>query len=151
MASYISSWTPVLQSINPFTSSPTTSPLPAINSPAPSALGSLNLPSGTGHPVLVAFVRHCGCPFAEKEVKLLGAETSKHSDLHVVIVQHSEEKETQEWFERIGYALTLPNQELLIWKLILAAVALKLSPRRTGIHFSPILRATCMRNGALAC
>lgn len=102
MASYISSWTPVLQSINPFTSSPTTSPLPSINSPAPSALGSLNLPSGTGHPVLVAFVRHCGCPFAEKEVKLLGAETSKHSDLHVVIVQHSEEKETQEWFERIG-------------------------------------------------
>lgn len=53
--------------------------------------------------MLVAFVRHCGCPFAEKEVKLLGAETRKHSDLHVVIVQHSAEAETKEWFERIGY------------------------------------------------
>lgn len=103
MTAYIASWTPVLQSINPFTSSPTTSPLPSIGSSAPSALGDLNLPSGIGSPVLVAFVRHCGCPFAEKEVKLLGAETRKHSDLHVVIVQHSAEAETKEWFERIGY------------------------------------------------
>lgn len=102
MTSYISSWTPVLQSINPFTSSPSTSPLPQIGSSAPSALGDLTLPSGTGHPVLVAFVRHCGCPFAEKEIKLLGAETRKNNELHVVIVQHSAEAETKEWFARIG-------------------------------------------------
>ncbi|GAB7357805.1 hypothetical protein MBLNU459_g0619t2 [Dothideomycetes sp. NU459] len=102
MASYLQSWTPVLQSINPFTSSPSTAALPSVGDPAPSIIKSLNLPQGTGKPTLVAFVRHCGCPFAEKEVKLLGEETRKNEQLHVVIVQHSEDKETQEWFERIG-------------------------------------------------
>ena len=54
----------------------------------------------------MAFVRHCGCPFAEKEVRLLAEQSRKWKEqgkqLHVVIVQHSAEKETQEWFEALG-------------------------------------------------
>jgi len=47
-------------------------------------------------------VRHCGCPFAEKETKLLAEEVKKHPQLHVIIVQHSDQRETEEWFERVG-------------------------------------------------
>jgi hypothetical protein len=102
MTAYLQSWVPVLQSINPFTSSPTTSPLPEIGSTAPTSIGGIDLPNGTGTPTLVAFVRHCGCPFAEKETKLLAEETKKNPDLHVIIIQHSGQAEGEDWFERIG-------------------------------------------------
>lgn len=99
MTSYIP---PTVYSVLPRWSSPTVATFPEIGSKAPTALSDLDLPNGTGNPALVAFVRHCGCPFAEKEVKILGEALRKHQDLRVVIVQHSEEKETKEWFDRIG-------------------------------------------------
>lgn len=36
---------------------------------------------------------------------MLAEETKKHENLHVVIVQHSEQKESEEWFERIGWVI----------------------------------------------
>lgn len=98
----MTSYLPAIQSIIPKWSSPTTATLPEIGSQAPAPIENLDLTHGTGKPTLVAFVRHCGCPFAEKEVKVLGQAVKENEGLHVVIVQHSEEKETREWFERIG-------------------------------------------------
>ncbi|KAL1297360.1 hypothetical protein AAFC00_004901 [Neodothiora populina] len=105
-AAYLQSWVPVLQSILP-RSGPSAAPLPEIGAQAPALPGTdggdlITRGKSQGTPTLVAFVRHCGCPFAEKEAKLLAEETKKHKNLHVIIVQHSEEKETEEWFERIG-------------------------------------------------
>lgn len=101
MQSYLQSWVPVIQSVLP-RSSPTASPLPEVGDSAPAPICNIDLTKGNGQPTLVAFVRHCGCPFAEKEAKMLAEETKKHDNLHVVIVQHSEQKESEEWFERIG-------------------------------------------------
>lgn len=98
----MSSYLPAFYSILPRWSSPTVSKLPNVGDKAPTQLAGLDLPTGSGQPTLVAFVRHCGCPFAEKEVKILGEAAVKHEKLHVVIVQHSDEAQTKEWFETIG-------------------------------------------------
>lgn len=92
---------PVIQSVLP-RSSPEVSPVPGLGALAPAPINGIDLARGNGQPTLVAFVRHCGCPFSEKEVKLLAEQLVKHPKLHVIIVQHSEQKDTEEWFERIG-------------------------------------------------
>lgn len=51
---------------------------------------------------IIAFVRHCGCPFAEKEVRQLGEISKKYESIRIVIVAHSEENVVQDWFKRIG-------------------------------------------------
>lgn len=80
---------------------PTTASFPSLGAAAPSALGPISF-STLHQPALVAFVRHCGCPFAEKEVRMLGEVAAEHTGIHVVIVQHSPEEQTRAWFERIG-------------------------------------------------
>lgn len=101
MTAYLSSYLPAIKSVIP-QASPPVAPLPEIGSLAPAPVGSLDLARDHGKPTLVAFVRHCGCPFAEKEVQLLGAEARKNEQLHVVIVQHSDLATTQSWFEDVG-------------------------------------------------
>lgn len=56
----------------------------------------------TANPHLVAFVRHCGCPFAEAEVKSLAKVQKNHPDVYVVIVAHSKEEVVNDWFARVG-------------------------------------------------
>lgn len=52
---------------------------------------------------LVAFVRHCGCPFAEKELRsLAAAQRRRPNDVRIVVVSHSKHDVVQDWFERIG-------------------------------------------------
>ncbi|CAC9887865.1 unnamed protein product, partial [Aureobasidium pullulans] len=92
---YLASYIPAIKSIIP-QSSPSVAALPEVGEQAPAKVGSVDLKSGGGRPTLLAFVRHCGCPFAEKEVQLLGAESRKNEKLHVVIVQHSDEATTQQ-------------------------------------------------------
>ena len=101
MTSYLASYIPAIKSIIP-QSSPSVAALPEIGDQAPTRVGPVDLKNSGGRPTLVAFVRHCGCPFAEKEVQLLGAESRKNEKLHVVIVQHSDEATTQQWFDDIG-------------------------------------------------
>ncbi|KAK6003455.1 hypothetical protein QM012_009226 [Aureobasidium pullulans] len=108
MASYLASYIPAIKSILP-QSSPTVAALPEIGDVAPAPVGSIDLTHGNGTPTLVAFVRHCGCPFAEKEVQLLGAESRKHEKLHVVIVQHSDEATSKQWFEDVGGKKAFPD------------------------------------------
>ncbi|THY30046.1 hypothetical protein D6D01_03361 [Aureobasidium pullulans] len=110
MTSYLASYIPAIKSIIP-QSSPSVAALPEIGEQAPAKVGSVDLKSGGGRPTLVAFVRHCGCPFAEKEVQLLGAESRKNEKLHVVIVQHSDEATTQQWFVDIGGKKAFPDSQ----------------------------------------
>jgi len=105
----LTSYLPALQSIIPTFGGPTVSPLPDISGPAPSALGPVSFPSGA--PTLIAFVRHCGCPFAEKEIQLLAAETKKNSSLHVIIIQHSEQSVTEDWFASLNGPSLFPSKE----------------------------------------
>ncbi|THW39575.1 hypothetical protein D6D21_07249 [Aureobasidium pullulans] len=110
MTSYLASYIPAIKSIIP-QSSPSVAALPEVGEQAPAKVGSVDLKSGGGRPTLLAFVRHCGCPFAEKEVQLLGAESRKNEKLHVVIVQHSDEATTQQWFEDIGGKKAFPDSK----------------------------------------
>ncbi|PWN35177.1 uncharacterized protein FA14DRAFT_160437 [Meira miltonrushii] len=51
---------------------------------------------------IIAFVRHCGCPFAEKEVRQLAEISKSHQNIRIVVVAHSDESVVQDWFKRIG-------------------------------------------------
>lgn len=99
-----------LQSVLPRWTSPKVSSFPELETQAPAAIDNIDLRAGTGKPTLVAFVRHCGCPFAEKEVKILGQAAKENAKLHVIIVQHSQEDETRKWFTRIGGEEALPDK-----------------------------------------
>lgn len=51
---------------------------------------------------LVAFVRHCGCPFAEKELHSLAASQTQAPDVRIVVVTHSTQQVTDDWFDKVG-------------------------------------------------
>jgi hypothetical protein len=76
----------------------TPSQTPEIGDSAPQ-LEDVNYSS---NPHLIAFVRHCGCPFAEAEVKSLGNVQKSHSQVKVIIIAHSEQDVVNEWFDRVG-------------------------------------------------
>lgn len=86
--------------------------LPASHPPVapPLAVGSLaplpaefNLPSYS-QDTLIAFVRHCGCPFAKNEVKQLAGILKEHDDgeINVIIVCMAQEEVAKEWFSEVG-------------------------------------------------
>ncbi|KAH7001809.1 hypothetical protein EDB80DRAFT_685009 [Ilyonectria destructans] len=60
----------------------------------------LSLPDG--RPTIVVFLRHAGCPFAEKTFKNLAALSDKHKDVHCVAVSHSSAAATDTWLPQIG-------------------------------------------------
>ncbi|KAI5460066.1 hypothetical protein BGZ63DRAFT_360527 [Mariannaea sp. PMI_226] len=74
-------------------------PLPTVGSKAPS---SLQLPLPDGRPTLIVFLRHCGCPFAEKTMKTLAMISEKYAKVHCVAVSHSSAEATDEWIPKVG-------------------------------------------------
>jgi hypothetical protein len=81
-------------------SHPQLSPLPTLGSqaPLPPKLGLQTYSEDT----LIAFVRHCGCPFAESEVQQLAKVANEDASIKIVIVAMSEEQDTKEWFATVG-------------------------------------------------
>ncbi|OCF31183.1 hypothetical protein I317_04545 [Kwoniella heveanensis CBS 569] len=107
MTEYLASYIPAIKSLIP-RSSPAVATLPELDSTRPS-LPPRAEQAIKGKPALIAFVRHCGCPFAEKEVNLLSEQLNQSEGLQVVIVQHSPEAQTKKWFEEIGGARLFPD------------------------------------------
>ncbi|KAL6718045.1 hypothetical protein ACLMJK_004130 [Lecanora helva] len=88
--------------------SPSSVPLsqpPSINSPAPSIPGKLDLPRKDRKPAVIAFLRHCGCPFAEKTFLSLRATAQQHPSIFFIAVSHSDRAATDHWLD----ALSGPN------------------------------------------
>lgn len=83
------------------------SPLPTLASHIPPSPLSIS-----AHPTVVAFVRHCGCPFAQNEVNQLARLSSENQELRVIVVCMSEEEDAIAWFARIGSVL--PSSLFLI-------------------------------------
>lgn len=52
--------------------------------------------------MLVVFLRHVGCPFAERAVKEVRAWSARHTNSEVVLVSHGSEEDTKAWLNRIG-------------------------------------------------
>ncbi|RSM02490.1 hypothetical protein CEP52_007933 [Fusarium oligoseptatum] len=63
-------------------------------------MAELRLPDGK--PTLVVFLRHCGCPFAEKTFKSLAALSDAHPQVHCIAVSHSSAEATDHWLPQIG-------------------------------------------------
>lgn len=50
---------------------------------------------------IIAFLRHCGCPFAEKTFLNMREAARTHSDIDFIAVSHSEEEHTQKWLKSL--------------------------------------------------
>ncbi|KAI1116055.1 hypothetical protein F5Y14DRAFT_99703 [Nemania sp. NC0429] len=72
---------------------------PEVGAKAPTH-ASLTLP--TDKPTIIAFLRHCGCPFAEKTFKALAALSTNHKDINFVAVSHSSAEATERWVTSVG-------------------------------------------------
>ncbi|KAI1772441.1 hypothetical protein F4818DRAFT_425911 [Hypoxylon cercidicola] len=74
-------------------------PVPKIGEKAP-VHPNLALPSDK--PTVIVFLRHCGCPFAEKTFKNLTALSMRYKDVHFVAVSHSSAEATERWVVEVG-------------------------------------------------
>jgi hypothetical protein len=57
-------------------------------------------------PAAVAFIRHIGCPFAEKTFRDLRAfsETNGGDDYQYLVISHGKDEDTRDWIQEIGGA-----------------------------------------------
>lgn len=79
------------------------SPVPHEGARAPSS-EQLDLPCHDGKPAVIAFLRHCGCPFAEKTFLRLKDTAAHHPEVHFIAVSHSTKAHTDRWLESVGGA-----------------------------------------------
>ncbi|KAK6544421.1 hypothetical protein TWF694_001116 [Orbilia ellipsospora] len=55
-----------------------------------------------GKPYMVTFLRHCGCPFAEKAFQSFRALSDSHPEIHFIAISHSSQADTDEWVVSVG-------------------------------------------------
>ncbi|KAF5019776.1 hypothetical protein F66182_8213 [Fusarium sp. NRRL 66182] len=60
----------------------------------------LRLPDG--RPTIVVFLRHCGCPFAEKTFRSLTELSDKVPSVHCIAISHSSAEATDRWLPQVG-------------------------------------------------
>ncbi|CAN8096530.1 unnamed protein product [Discula destructiva] len=79
-------------------------PLPKVGEDARQHADSkLQLPKDK--PTIIVFLRHCGCPFAEKAFRALTAFSTKHAGaIHCIAVSHSSQPATDAWVAQVGGA-----------------------------------------------
>ncbi|CAK4032144.1 Alkyl hydroperoxide reductase subunit C Thiol specific antioxidant [Lecanosticta acicola] len=70
------------------------SPPPPIGAPAPSPP---ILALEPGKRTIIAFLRHCGCPFAEKTFLRMREAAKTHGDVEFLAVSHSSREATEKW------------------------------------------------------
>ncbi|EWC48364.1 hypothetical protein DRE_02133 [Drechslerella stenobrocha 248] len=55
-----------------------------------------------GRPAMVTFLRHCGCPFAEKAFQTFRSLSDAHPDVHFLAISHSTQQDTEDWLISTG-------------------------------------------------
>lgn len=85
---------------------PTTSEPPKPGDPAPT---TPNLPLDPNKKSILAFLRHCGCPFAEKTFLRLREAAKTHSDIAFIAVSHSDQASTDKWLKSLPQYGTEPS------------------------------------------
>ncbi|TGO30542.1 hypothetical protein BPAE_0005g01380 [Botrytis paeoniae] len=87
-----------------FSPSPTDVQLPPeINSKAPSS-SKLPFPNPNGKPTIITFLRHCGCPFAEKTFLTLRNLAASHPNINIIAISHSTTSSTDTWVDSLDGA-----------------------------------------------
>jgi len=76
-------------------------PVPSVGSKAPS-FGELQFPRANGKPTIITFLRHCGCPFAEKTFSELRKLAGKHPEVNFIAISHSDQAATDKWVIAVG-------------------------------------------------
>ncbi|KAI0142827.1 hypothetical protein GGR57DRAFT_485321 [Xylariaceae sp. FL1272] len=74
-------------------------PVPEVGTPAPKH-PNLELP--TDKPTIIVFLRHCGCPFAEKTFKSLTRLSTQHPEINFIAASHSSSESTERWVVSVG-------------------------------------------------
>ncbi|KAH8730980.1 hypothetical protein GQ44DRAFT_767552 [Phaeosphaeriaceae sp. PMI808] len=64
----------------------------------------LKFPAVDGRPVVVLFLRYCGCPFTEKLFIQMRSLANRHTSIHFIAVSHCTQQATDEWVRKIGGA-----------------------------------------------
>ncbi len=55
-----------------------------------------------GRPAIVSFLRHTGCPFAERTMQMLRDGAARAPELQWMAVSHAPEDETERWCQAVG-------------------------------------------------
>ncbi|KAL4733100.1 hypothetical protein BDV11DRAFT_200717 [Aspergillus similis] len=77
------------------------SPVPKLGYPAPSHR-LLQFPRLSSKPCILVFLRHCGCPFAEKAcIDVCNLDAVRNGGIKVVLVSHSSEEATNRWLKAV--------------------------------------------------
>src|SRR4051794_10686575 len=79
--------------------------LPTAAAPAPGeAARELPLALEEGRPALVAFLRHTGCPVAERTLPMLRDGASRAPGVKWIAISHAPAEETERWCDAVGGA-----------------------------------------------
>ncbi|KAF1915041.1 hypothetical protein BDU57DRAFT_517817 [Ampelomyces quisqualis] len=62
------------------------------------------VPDVDGRPVVLLFLRYCGCPFTEKLFIQMRSLANRHTSIHFVAVSHCTPQATKEWVGKVGGA-----------------------------------------------
>lgn len=62
----------------------------------------ISLPRHDQKPVIIAFLRHCGCPFAEKILLKLREAADQNPSICFIAVSHSDKPSTEKWLHDVG-------------------------------------------------
>ncbi|KAK3333257.1 hypothetical protein B0T19DRAFT_121096 [Cercophora scortea] len=74
-------------------------PVPKVGDRAPES-AQLSWPSG--RPTIIVFLRHCGCPFAEKTFRALTALSTTHPEIHCIAITQASQAVTDKWIIDVG-------------------------------------------------
>jgi AhpC/TSA antioxidant enzyme len=58
----------------------------------------------SGRPAIVLFLRHTGCPFAERTMQMLREQAARSPEVQWVAISHAPEAATARWCEAVGGA-----------------------------------------------
>ena len=85
---------------------------PAIGKKAPD---TAKLELTPGRPAVITFLRHCGCPWAEKTYLNLRDIAKEHAEIDFVAVSHSDDASTQKWLQSLPQAGSgSPNLKVIV-------------------------------------
>ena len=92
-----------------------TAETPTVGQKAPPT-PKLNIPAKDGKPTIISFLRHCGCPFAEKTFLNMRDMAAAHRDVDWVAVSHSEQGATERWLAALPEPEknTQPNLHVIV-------------------------------------
>ncbi|KAB8227103.1 uncharacterized protein BDW43DRAFT_294909 [Aspergillus alliaceus] len=98
------------------------SPVPKLGYPPPSHR-LLQFPQLSPKPCILVFLRHCGCPFAEKAcIDVCNLDAVRKGRIKVILVSHSSEEATNRWWKEVQQSGRLPadfgNQKLAVSVII---------------------------------